>query len=762
MSATPSDVSFPKIKKNLQTEVGNSGVSYPKKSEELKEIISYLEAQGFDMSGGEVSYGSPLKDYEVVNDFTDIQPTSMEIWRKKYQLRDDHQNPVEDTIEDNFKRVARALASVENEEVRDYWYEEFYSAMLLGAIPAGRILSNGGAEKYKPGTSLINCTVSDTIQDSLSSIFSKLTEAGLTLKSGAGIGYEFSTLRPRGAFVKGVGATTSGPMSFMDIYDKMCFTIASAGGRRGAQMATFDIRHPNIIDFIKAKREDGRLRQFNLSVLITDSFMEAVINDDLWPLIFPVTKTERERDSKVYSLDKENNAEYVYSDFNAETFKSEKDRYIYNKDETEILCKVYTHVKAKDLWHLIMRSTYDYAEPGFILIDEINRMNNNWFCENIRSTNPCGEQALPAYGSCLLGSINLVNFVKNPFTDDVEFDYEKYKNVVRVFTRMLDNVVELNGLVLEGQRNEILRKRRHGMGFLGLGSAMAMMRIRYGSKESQDFTDKVSSILAIEGWKTGLQLSLEKGPAPIMTEKFQLPAFQEKEGREFHIMSKYMKRIEEKDPELVKHLGTVGARFTHHTSIAPTGTISLSIGNNVSNGIEPSFSHCYYRNVIVEGKKTKQQVPVYSYEYLKMKEHLGYGEGEELDFDTLPDYMAVSDNVKPKQHVAIQKAAQYWIDSSISKTVNVPTDFPFEEFEGLYLEAYKSNLKGCTTFRFNPEAFSGVLVTEKDLEQTTYEFETLNGEKIRVKGNEKIKYEGEEHTAANLFDALKEGYYGKF
>jgi len=352
---------------------------------------------------------------------------------------------------------------------------------------------------------------------------------------------------------------------------------------------------------------------------------------------------------------------------------------------------------------------------------------------------------------------------------------------VRVFTRMLDNVVEVNGLPLPQQQAEILRKRRHGMGFLGLGSTMTMLRMKYGSEASCQFTGRVAREMALAGWETGLTLAQEKGPAPIMDEQFEVTAEmlrkrpemakdgwkigQKIEGRVLHARySRYMQKIAEVAPELVEQLAKTGARFTHHSSIAPTGTISLSLANNASNGIEPSFAHHYSRNVIREGKKSKEKVDVWSYELLAYRELVNPKAmpfAEEPDA-RLPDYFISADDISPKEHVDVQAAAQVWVDSSISKTANVPTDYPYEDFKDIYRYAYQKGLKGCTTFRFNPAAFQGVLVKEADLENTTYRFELEDGSVVEVKGNEQIEYDGETHTAANLFDALKEGYYGKF
>ncbi len=699
-----------------------------------------------------------------------MQEASLDIWNSKYQLKTKTGEPVDKDIDATYERVAKALSEVENKSVRNKHMKDFIWALQNGAIPAGRITSNAGAEAHKPATSTINCTVSGTVQDSMNDILEKNHEAGLTLKAGCGIGYEFSTLRPRGAYVAGAGATTSGPLSFMDIFDRMCFTVSSAGGRRGAQMATFDVHHPDVLEFIQAKREDGRLRQFNLSLLITEDFIEAVRNDADWHLSFPVTQKEVEDEG----LDLSDESQFVYRDF------PELNGYVVN-DEGKVACRIYQTVKAQFIWDSIMTSTYDYAEPGFILIDKVNQMNNNWFCEDIRATNPCGEQPLPPYGSCLLGSVNLTKFVEYPFTEKASFNYEKYRKVVGIFTRMLDNVVEINGLPLEQQRHEITYKRRHGMGILGLGSTLAMLRMPYGSDESVQFTEEVVREMAVEGWRQSLTLAEEKGPAPIMDDDFEItpkmlakcPKLAEEgykvgdklKGKVLHARySNYMRQIAGVEPELVDQLAEKGGRFTHHTSIAPTGTISLSLANNASNGIEPSFSHHYARNIIREGRKTKEKVDVFSFELLAYRHLVNPGAmpfSEEED-KKLPDYFTTTDDVSPTQHVDIQAAAQKWVDSSISKTANVPTDFAYPDFKNIYMYAYEKGLKGCTTFRFNPEAFQGVLVKEKDLENTLYEFTLDDGSKVTLRGNEQVEYDGEIHNAANLFDALKEGTYGKY
>ncbi len=701
-----------------------------------------------------------------------IQPVSLDIWDKKYRLKTKTGEHVDADMDASYARVARALADVETtDEKRAEWHEKFLWALRRGAIPAGRITSNAGALEHKPATSTINCTVSGVITDSMDDILGKVHEAGLTLKAGCGIGYEFSTLRPKGAFVAGAGAYTSGPLSFMDIYDKMCFTVSSAGGRRGAQMATFDISHPDVTDFIKAKRENGRLRQFNLSCLITKEFMEAVKADAEWKLAFPVT----EKEAIVDGLNVNDIAQVVWREWPV------RGKYLTKADGVDagkVACRVYKTIKARRLWDVIMSSTYDFAEPGFILIDRVNEMNNNWFCENIRTTNPCGEQPLPPYGACLLGSVNLTRFVKHPFTDQAFFDWKEYREVVAIFTRMLDNVVEINGLPLQEQRDEIMRKRRHGMGYLGLGSSLTMMKMKYGEDDSLKFTEEVTRVMAEEGWNVGVQLANEKGAAPIMDEKFEVTADMLAKRPEMAadgikvgskiagkvLLGKYSRYMQQFPEGLRNQIATKGARFTHHSSIAPTGTISLSLANNASNGIEPSFAHHYARNVIREGKKSKEKVDVFSYELLAYRELINAKAMpfSELEDEKLPDYFLDSSTIQAKAHVDIQAASQKWIDSSISKTINVPTDYDFEDFKNIYLYAYDKGLKGCTTFRFNPEAFQGVLVTEKDLENTTYKFTLDDGTELEVKGNEEIEYDGEIHSAANLYDALKEGYYGKF
>ena len=649
------------------------------------------------------------------------QEHCFQTWADKHALSSVEGVRLDKDLNAAYRRVAKALASVEKQKERKKWEETYYEAMCMGAIPGGRILSNAGAGDHKTAVSLINCVVSDIIEDSIESIMQRQKESVLTLKSGCGIGYEFSTLRPRGWHVHGAGASTSGPLSFMHGYDRYCDTISSAGGRRGAQMATFDVSHPDVEEFIRAKREDGVLRKFNLSILITEDFLEAVKRDEIWEYKWQGKTTGRS-------------------------------------------------VQARDLWDLIMRSTYEFAEPGFLMIDAINKMNNLWFCENIRATNPCGEQPLPPNGACLLGSINLVHFVINPFTDKAKFDWDKFEGVVRVFNRMLDNVVEISGLPLPAQQAELQEKRRHGMGYMGLGSALALMGITYGSKDAIAFTDKVTYKMALWSYDEGAYLAAEKGMAPALIKKYSakesrgaIKKGKSYNGVELFLESNYLKQFRDtaEGLKMLERIKKHGCRYTHAISIAPTGTIAFGVGNNVSGGIEPSFGHSMLRNRLIEGKATKEQVEILSFEALAYK-HWCEENGLSFDSSKLPSYFSTANSVPPREHIDMQASAQKWVDSSISKTINVPKDFPFEEFENLYMYAAEKGLKGCTTYRPNPQKIGTVLTTKEDQDSRIYTFELEDGSNVALRGSEKVMYKGEEHVAALLFEALREGTFGKY
>ncbi|MFN2347993.1 MAG: adenosylcobalamin-dependent ribonucleoside-diphosphate reductase [Thioalkalivibrio sp.] len=694
-----------------------------------------------------------------------LQPAAWDVWDRKYRLRDATGQPLEDTPGETLARVARALAAVElTPELREHWHDRFLWALKHGALPAGRILANAGARDHKRGTSTINCTVSGAIHDTLDDILAKLREAGLTLQSGAGIGYEFSTLRPKGAWVAGAGAHSSGPLSFMDVYDQMCRTIASAGDRRGAQMATFHIGHPDVLEFIEAKREPGRLRQFNLSLLVPDAFMAALDAGADWPLAFPLTPTEQARTGANIGDAKQ----VVWRDWPV------TEGYL-TDDAGRVACRVQQWVPARDLWDRVMRATYDHAEPGVIFIDRVNSENNNGFCESIRAANPCGEQMLPPYGACLLGSVDLTRFVRHPFTGKVTFDWDSYREVVAVFTRMLDNVVEVHGLPLAQQGAALERTRRHGMGFLGLGSALALMGIRYDSADAAAFTARAARELAVTGWRTGLELAREKGPAPLMHERFTVTDLMLKRyptmvedgvrvgavlpGRVLHARySPYMQRIAQVDAGLVQALAEEGARFTHHSAIAPTGTIALSFGNNVSNGIEPSFAQQYLRNILGRDGATRDTVEVTAYELLAWRAWVDpeVDPNAEEGAHRLPESFVTAGDIAPRAHLAIQAAAQPWVDAAISKTINVPTDSPFEAFRDLYREAHALGLKGCTTYRLNPAAFQGVLLRPEDLAHSRYRFLLRDGRCLSIQGDRWVRYGDHRELAANLYGQLRE------
>ncbi|HET8882075.1 MAG TPA: adenosylcobalamin-dependent ribonucleoside-diphosphate reductase [Solimonas sp.] len=676
-----------------------------------------------------------------------LQAASLAIAQSKYFL------PGED-LDAMRWRLARALAAAEAQPQR--WEAAFHRA-LQHAFPGGRIMANAGAQHLKANVSTINCTVSQTLDDSMAGIMQAAGDAALTLKAGCGIGYDFTTLRPRGAHVSGAGATTSGPLSFMDVFDAICRTVSSAGGRRGAQMACIEISHPDVEAFITAKREAGRLRAFNLSVLVTDAFVAAVRDDADWPLVFPAFRHELATVPLLWR-----------------PWPARDPNFTVN-ERGETACRIYRTLPARALWDLVMRSTYAYSDPGFILIDECNRMNPLWFCEDIRATNPCGEQPLPPYGACLLGSVDLASFVRQPFTPRAHFDFDAYADTVRVFARMLDNVCDISGLPLAAQRDEITRKRRHGMGYFGLGSAMTMLGLRYGAADSIAFTTRVTQRLALENWRAALALANEKGPAPALTETIELTpqhlqrcpelardghkAGARLPARVLHARySPHLRRIADVDPALVDALAETGARYTHATSIAPTGTMAASVGNNASNGIEPSFAHSYVRNMIVPGEKAKRALRMESLELQRYRELVD----ADVDAGALPPTFVTAADIAPRAHVDVQAAAQAWIDSSISKTINVPSDIAFDDFKNIYLYAIDRGLKGCTTFRFNPEAHQGVLVQDADLAATRYEFRMADGSLVQLPGDAQVEYEGGRYTAANLYDALKEGLYGKF
>jgi ribonucleoside-diphosphate reductase alpha chain len=548
-------------------------------------------------------------------------PIAEQIWDMKYRFKAADGTPRDLTVEDTWRRIARDLAQVEDDPKA--WEDTFYSALEdFKYLPAGRITAGAGTARR---VTLFNCFVMGTIPDSMSGIFEMLKEAALTMQQGGGIGYDFSTIRPKGADVLGVSADASGPLSFMDVWDAMCRTIMSAGSRRGAMMATMRCDHPDIQDFITAKSDAARLRMFNLSVLVTDAFMDAVKADGPWDLQF---------DGKVYHT-----------------------------------------VQARDLWNRIMQSTYDYAEPGVIFIDRINAANNLNYCETIAATNPCGEQPLPPYGACLLGSINMARLVSDPFEKTAALDQGAMADLVATAVRMMDNVVDVSKFPLEAQAQEAQAKRRIGLGVTGLADALLMVGLRYGSDEAARQTEDWLHAIARAAYLASVQLAKEKGAFPLF-------------DAEKYLATGHMQAMDEDVREAIR---THGIRNALLTSIAPTGTISLYAGN-VSSGIEPVFAYAYTRKVLQkDGSRTEEEVVDYAVRMWREK----FGDAD------LPDYFVNAQTLAPLEHVKMQAAAQKWVDSSISKTINCPEDIGFEAFKDVYMAAWDSGCKGCTTYRPN-------------------------------------------------------------
>ncbi|MEY3532193.1 MAG: hypothetical protein RI979_217 [Pseudomonadota bacterium] len=559
-------------------------------------------------------------------------PIAEAIWDMKYRFKEADGTPIDRTVEDSWRRIARALAEVEAEP--KVWEERFYGALSgFKFLPAGRITAGAGTGR---NVTLFNCFVMGTVPDSMGGIFDGLKEAALTMQQGGGIGYDFSTIRPRGAEVKGVAADASGPLSFMDVWDAMCRTIMSAGSRRGAMMATMRCDHPDVEAFIEAKKDPARLRMFNLSVLVTDPFMDAVKADGPWELVF---------DGRVYRT-----------------------------------------VQARDLWNKIMRNTYDFAEPGVIFIDRINKANNLGYVETIAATNPCGEQPLPPYGACLLGSINMATLVTAPFTAEAEMDPKALADLVRLAVRMMDNVVDASRFPLPKQEAEARAKRRIGLGVTGLADALLMLGLRYGSPEAAAQTEKWMHAIARASYMASVDLAKEKGAFPLFDAKGYLASG----------------NMMQMDADVRDAIATHGIRNALLTSIAPTGTISLYAGN-VSSGIEPVFAYAYTRKVLQkDGSRTEEEVVDYAVRLWR-----------ELKGDApLPDYFVNAQTLPPLDHVRMQAAAQKWVDSSISKTINCPEDISFDAFKEVYMAAWDQGCKGCTTYRPNDVTGSVLSVSE--------------------------------------------------
>jgi ribonucleoside-diphosphate reductase alpha chain len=564
---------------------------------------------------------------------TKLTALSQEIWDMKYRLKSASGEPVDKTIAESWRRIACALAAAEADgEVRKTVESRFFAALEdFRFLPAGRIQAGAGTAR---NVTLFNCFVMGTIPDDMGGIFEHLKEAALTMQQGGGIGYDFSTLRPRGAAVHGIGADASGPLSFMDVWDAMCRTIMSAGSRRGAMMATLSCDHPDIEAFIAAKQEPGRLSMFNLSVLVSDAFMQAVREDQPWELVFAGT--------------------------------------------------VYRTVPARELWNKIMQATYAAAEPGVIFIDRINQRNNLHYCETIRATNPCGEQPLPPYGACLLGSVNLMALVKHPFESEARLDMAALAELVPTAVRMLDNAIEVSRFPLDAQRQEAQAKRRIGLGITGLADALIACGLRYGSAEAVKATERWLAAFRREAYLASVELAKEKGPFPLYDRAAYLAG----------------ETIRELDPDVQEAIAQHGIRNALVTSVAPTGTISLLAGN-ISSGLEPVFSFTYRRRILqADGSRREEEVSDHAYRLFR---HL---KGEETP---LPAAFVNAQTLEPAAHVVMQAAVQRYIDSSVSKTINLPASISFEAFKDVYQQAYDLGCKGCTTYR--PNEITGAVLS---------------------------------------------------
>jgi len=575
------------------------------------------------------------KSHKLENTFYDI---SEDIWNRKYRYKGNEETPEDKSIEETMRRVAINVSKDEKDQQR--WQKAFEDILLSKAfLPGGRIIANAGTQRTE--VTMFNCYVMNTIEDSIEGIFDTVKDSAVTQKQGGGVGFDFSTLRPRDSHIKGCEAKSSGPLSFMQVLDSTCRTIMSAGQRRGAQMGVMRCDHPDIEDFITAKRNNDSLQMFNLSVAITDKFINAVKNNEDWELIFDGV--------------------------------------------------VYRTIRAVELWDLIMKSTYDFAEPGFILIDKINEMNNLYYVETIAATNPCGEQPLPPFGACLLGSLNLTKFVKDSFTNKAEIDFDTLAAVTSIAVRLLDNVIDISGYPLEQQKHEAKSKRRMGIGITGLADMMIFLGVRYGSAASLEIADKVMETIMHAAYRASVEIAREKGSFPL----FNKDAF---------CKGKFISQL---PSDIIDGIKQHGLRNSHLTSIAPTGTISLLSGN-VSSGLEPVFAFSYNRKIRNGHENDITEVEVSDYAYRKYCEL----KNKHVDEKDLPKYFVTSEDISPEEHINIQAILQKNVDSSISKTINIPADYPFDKFKDLYLYAHSKGLKGCTTFR--PSEFITGVLTKKD------------------------------------------------
>lgn len=569
------------------------------------------------------------------------------IWDTKYRYREGQ--VVHDlTISDSWWRIARALASVETRE-QEVWMQRFYSALEgFRFLPGGRIQAGAGTGHR---VTLFNCFVMGAIEDSMDGIFDAFKEGAMTMQQGGGVGYDFSTLRPAGSAARSAGTVASGPISFMQIWDSMCATILSTGARRGAMMATLRCDHPDIEDFIEVKRDSQRLRHFNLSVLVSDAFIQAVRRDEEWVLVFPVATQGEVADAEVVQR-------------------------VWSGSPSPVLCRVVRRVSARGLWDKLMRATYDVAEPGVLFIDRINHLNNLWYREQISATNPCGEIPLPHYGACDLGSINLTCFVQYPFSGKARLDMQGIRATAEVAVRMLDNVIDLSQFPLPGQQQQVRGSRRIGLGITGLADTLIMLGITYGDANSYRFAASIMQDICHTAYRTSIGLAKEKGVFPFF-------------DKECYLQGEFVRALPQ---DIRDGIAAHGIRNSHLTAIAPTGTISL-LANNISGGLEPVFDFCYMRRMLkLDGGYAEYELTDYAFHLWRTQHPNGSLPVQFIDARSLP----------PQVHLDMQSALQPYVDNAISKTINVPENYDFNAFRGLYEAAYDKGLKGCTTFRPNP------------------------------------------------------------
>ena len=590
------------------------------------------------------------------------------IWASKYRYIDGT-TLYDRTIEDTWRRVAAAIAAPEG-RATPQWETRFYDLLEdFRFLPGGRVLAGAGTSRR---VTLFNCFVMGVVEDSLDGIFEGLKEGALTMQQGGGVGYDFSALRPRGTAASHAGTQSSGPVSFMRIWDAMCSTLLSTGSRRGAMMATLRCDHPDSEEFVDAKRYTHELRNFNLSVLISDDFMAAVRQDADWPLVFPQSGDEH---------------------------TDQRLRRAWSGYEREVPCGVFRHVRARDLWQRIMRATYDTAEPGVLFIDRINADNNLYYCERITATNPCGEIPLPPYGACNLGSVNLTRFALAPFTERRGFDWQGFEETIRLGVRFMDNVTSVSCFPLEAQRERALATRRIGLGVTGVADALLMLGMRYGDEDAQRFVAKLFETLRDTAYRVSCDLAEEKGAFPDLDTKR-------------YLSGRYVERLPE---DIRSRIAAAGIRNSHLLAMAPTGTVSL-LANNVSSGLEPVFDFQYHRN-IRQPDGTVAQIAVTDH---------AWSEWAKQGSETKPDHFVTAHELEPETHLAMQATIQPFVDNAVSKTVNVPRDFPFEKFNSLYEMAYSQGCKGCTTFRPNP--ISGEVLIGSDTQPDTVHCCTIDRE----------------------------------